>query len=763
MFSNFTEEAKKIMIGAKIEMKELKHPYVGSEHLLLSILKTKNDVSKKFKSYKLTYDIFKNKLIETVGIGKKESFWFLYTPLLKRVLENAIIDSKETNSDVTIEHLTSSLLEEGEGVAIRLLLSLDIDIDSLYSEFNYKIVNIKKKKKKLLLEELGTDLVKKANELDPVIGRDKEIKRLIEILSRRTKNNPMLVGEAGVGKTAIVEELSRMIANNEVPLSLRNKRIISLDMATTVAGTKYRGEFEERVRKILKEVEENDDIILFIDEIHTLVGAGGAEGAIDASNIFKPALARNKLRCIGATTLDEYKKYIEEDKALERRFQQVYIEIPSKETVKEILLKLKPIYEKYHSVKIKDSIIDSIIALSEKYIYDRNEPDKSIDILDEVCAKVSLKESKELLEYNKLVKELNSVIRNKDQAVINNDFKKATLIKNEEFEIMDKINNLELFLMSKNIKEVQLEDVANVICSKTKIPVYEILNDELCLNNMENDLKNKVIGQDDAIKELVKITKKVKLGYKDDKKPFSLMFCGASGVGKTMLAKTFGKLLAGKNIIKLDMSEFAEEHSISKFVGSPPGYVGYSDNKNVLEEIRNKPFSVLILDEIEKSNRSIINLLFQILDDGVIKDSKGVDVKFNNVIIIMTSNVGFNDINVGFNKNVNNLTKLKDNFSTPFINRLDSVIYFNNLNEENIENIIKNKLDKMVIKYKEKIKVKYDNDVIKEIANISNYSEFGARKIDKIIKDKLEDRIIDKIILNKKTTYIKTINDKVVI
>ena len=405
MFGQFTEEARKILINAKIEMTELKHPYVGSEHFLLAVLKGKNSISKKLLQYNLDYTIFKNKLIETVGMGSKESEWFLYTPLLKRVMENAILDCKENNSDVTIESLFSNLLEEGEGVAIRILLSLNIDLDSLYNEFSYKIFK-KKKSKKLLLEELGTDLTKKALELDPVVGREKEIKRIIEILVRRTKNNPLLVGEAGVGKTAIVEELSKMIANNEVPNCLKNKKIISLDMATLVAGTKYRGEFEERVKKILKEVEEDDDIILFIDEIHTLVGAGGAEGAIDASNIFKPALARNKLRCIGATTISEYKQFIENDKALERRFQKVIVDIPDKETVKQILLKIKPIYEKYHHVIIEDEIIEKIIELSDTYIHDRNQPDKAIDILDEVCAKASLKESEELTLYNKLNKKL---------------------------------------------------------------------------------------------------------------------------------------------------------------------------------------------------------------------------------------------------------------------------------------------------------------------------------------------------------------------
>ena len=751
MFGQFTEETRKILINAKEEMMELRHPYVGSEHLLLAILKSKNNVSKKLKQYNLDYDKFKNKIIETLGIGNKQSEWFLYTPMLKRIMENAMLDCKEKNSEVTIESLFSSLLEEGEGVAIRILLSLNIDLDKLYNEFSYKV--FKPKKKKILLEELGTDLTSKANELDPVIGRDNEIKRMIEILSRRTKNNPLLIGEAGVGKTAIVEELSKMIANGAVPNNLKTKRIISLDMATLVAGTKYRGEFEERVRKILKEVEEDDDIILFIDEIHTLVGAGGAEGAIDASNIFKPALARNKLRCIGATTTLEYKKFIESDKALERRFQKVNVEIPSKEVVREILLKLKPIYENYHHVIISDSIIDKIIELSNKYVFDRNQPDKSIDILDEVCAKSSLKESKELVEYNKLNKQLQNLIKNKNEAVSNNDFKKASSYKEKEFILMDKINNLELTLCNKSQNEVTIEEVANVINSKTKIPVYEILS-ENDINKINDDLKV-IIGQDKAIKELSNIAKKIKLGYKDDK-CYSLLFAGPSGVGKTELAKLFGNSLVGDNVIRLDMSEFSEAHSVSKFVGAPPGYIGYNDNKTILEEIRNKPFSVLILDEIERANQSIINLLFQILDNGKIKDSKGVDVYFNNVIIIMTSNIGFDEINVGFNKNNDDLTKLKEYFSISFINRIDNIISFNRLTEENIKKIIDVKIRNLFNKYKN-IKIKIENNVIDDIVKLSNYNEFGARKIDKIIKDKLENIIIDKIIDNKKSVNIKTL------
>ncbi|MBQ9011242.1 MAG: ATP-dependent Clp protease ATP-binding subunit, partial [Bacilli bacterium] len=404
MFSNFEEEARKVLVIAKEEMQTMNHPYVSSEHLLLGILKTQNEITEKLQEYKLDYKNFKKEILKIIGKGSKKSDYFLYTPLLKRIIENACLDAKDNNDGiVTINHLFSGMLEEGEGVAIRILIGMGIDIDRLYDEFTIRLI-VKKASQKLLLEELGTDLNQKAIEgkLDPVTGRDKEITRILEILSRRTKNNPLLIGKAGVGKTAIIEELANMIVKGNVPMNLKNKRIISLDMASSVAGTKYRGEFEERMHKILKEIEENDDIILFIDEIHTLVGAGGAEGAIDASNIFKPALARGTLRCIGATTTEEYKKFIEKDTALERRFQKIIIEPPNQKDTKDILMNLKPIYEGYHKVTIAEEIIDLIIDLSEKYIYNRNQPDKSIDILDEVCAKASLKETKNVKTYKKL-------------------------------------------------------------------------------------------------------------------------------------------------------------------------------------------------------------------------------------------------------------------------------------------------------------------------------------------------------------------------
>ena len=767
MFGEFNEDARKVIVGAKKIMKELKHPYIGSEHLILSILKNDENLSKKLSKYGLNYNDFYKEIVEIVGMGSKESNWFLYTPLLRRVIENAIEDSRENNNGVvTTNHLFASLLEEGEGVAIRIIIGMNIDVDDLYSNFAYKVTNYTKTKNSDgLIEEFGTDLTKLAlkKELDPVVGREEEINRMIEILSRRTKNNPILTGVAGVGKTAIVEELARLIAFGEVPINLKNKRIISLDMATMVAGTKYRGEFEDRMRKLLKEVYENKDIILFIDEIHTLVGAGGAEGAIDAANIFKPALSRNKIRCIGATTTDEYKKFIEQDSALERRFQRLYVGVPNLETVKQILLKLKPIYEQYHLVKISDEIIDLIINLGEKYIFNRNNPDKSIDILDEVCAKASLKENKNLKNYKKLNKELKQIIKEKKNAIMNDEFAKAFKYKEKENNLMNKVNKLELeFYTKESIKEVTKEDVATIINQKIKIPVYELLNNKKeIINNMETEINDKIIGQAKAKKEIINVLRRIKLGFKDER-CYSFLFCGPSGVGKTELSKIFGKLLVGKdNIIKLDMSEFSEAHSISKFVGAPPGYVGYQDNNHIFDIVRNNPHSVLILDEIEKANSSIINLLFQILEDGVVKDSNGNEINFKHTTIIMTSNIGFNEHNIGFGDVEKNkaISKLKEYFSVPFINRIDNIIAFDSLTKNEIEKLINKKLNKLKNKYEKNMVVNINLNVTEEILELSNYQEFGARRLDKIIKDKVEEQIIDALINEQKEVEITNIKE----
>lgn len=744
MFGKFSEEAQRVLVDAQKEMSELKHPYIGSEHLLLAILKNNQDLVNKFKKYKITYKSFKEELINLVGIGDNTPDLLLYSTTLKTILENVIIESRETGDEISVNELLLSLLNEGEGKAIRILLSLGVDINKLYSDISEKRKIKQKKSKKLIVEELGVDLTKRAknNELDPVIGRDIELNRVIEILSRRTKNNPLLIGEAGVGKTAIAEELARRIVSGNVPMPLKNKRIISVDMACTVAGTKYRGEFEERIKKMVKELEDNDDVIIFIDEIHTLVGAGGAEGAIDASNILKPALARGKLKLIGATTISEYKKFIEKDNALDRRFQKVFVEEPDKSNLKNILMNLKSIYEAYHGVKIEEKLIDKIIELSDRYIYDRCEPDKSIDILDEVCTKVSLKEAKEEKKIIKLSDCLTKIQKEKNNAIINQNYDKAYSLKEDEEELQSKINKLKLDYMRKEkVKKVKLKDIVEVVSSKTKIPINEISKDYITsINEIEKTLKENIIGQDEAINKLIDISKKIKLGIKDKNKSYSVLFCGSTGTGKTYLSKLFAENLVGKNnVIKLDMSEYSESISINKIIGSPAGYVGYDDNKNILEEIRNKPYSVLILDEIEKAHKSVLNFFLNILDEGNCKDSSGKTVRFDNVLIIMTSNAYVSKSLMGFNKNTTN-NSLEDFFSKEFINRIDEIVPFNKFTEEDINKIIIKEANKCYKKYNSENIISLDmiNRIIKE----SNYEEYGVRKLCKAVRKEIENQIV---------------------
>ena len=744
MFGKFSEEAQRVLVDAQKEMSELKHPYIGSEHLLLAILKNNQDLVNKFKKYKITYKSFKEELINLVGMGDNTPDLLLYSSTLKTILENVIIESRETGDEISVNELLLSLLNEGEGKAIRILLSLGVDINKLYSDITEKRKIKQKKSKKLIVEELGVDLTKRAknNELDPVIGRDIELNRVIEILSRRTKNNPLLIGEAGVGKTAIAEELARRIVSGNVPMPLKNKRIISVDMACTVAGTKYRGEFEERIKKMVKELEDNDDVIIFIDEIHTLVGAGGAEGAIDASNILKPALARGKLKLIGATTISEYKKFIEKDNALDRRFQKVFVEEPDKSNLKNILMNLKSIYEAYHGVKIEEKLIDKIIELSDRYIYDRCEPDKSIDILDEVCTKVSLKEAKEEKEIIKLSDCLTKIQKEKNNAIINQNYDKAYSLKEDEEELQSKINKLKLDYMRKEkVKKVKLKDIVEVVSSKTKIPINEISKDYITsINEIEKTLKENIIGQDEAIDKLIDISKKIKLGIKDKNRSYSVLFCGSTGTGKTYLSKLFAENLVGKNnVIKLDMSEYSESISINKIIGSPAGYVGYDDNKNILEEIRNKPYSVLILDEIEKAHKSVLNFFLNILDEGNCKDSSGKTVRFDNVLIIMTSNAYVSKSLMGFNKNTTN-NSLEDFFSKEFINRIDEIVPFNKFTEEDINKIIIKEANKCYKKYNSENIISLDmiNRIIKE----SNYEEYGVRKLCKAVRKEIENQIV---------------------
>lgn len=743
MFSKYDEEAKKVLVNMQKEMVSLKHPYIGSEHLLLSLLKYGNkDIVNKFKDAGVTYDVFRNELIKVVGIGKSNNDFYLYTPLLRSILESANIDSSDKGKkQVDTSDLFLALFEEGEGVAIRILLGMDVDVDSLYDDF---YVSKKTKNVKLSVETFGIDLNKKCSngEIDPVVGRDREISRLLEILSRRTKNNPLLLGDAGVGKTAIVEELARRLETSNVPSKLIGKRIISVSMASLVAGTKYRGEFEERLEKIISELEDNDDVILFIDEIHTLVGAGGAEGAIDASNILKPALARGKIKVIGATTTSEYKEFIESDRALSRRFQTVVVEEPSLDETINILKKLRPIYESYHKVKISDDVISEIVSLSDRYIYDRKMPDKAIDVMDEVCSRtsVSLYKSDNL---NEIIDKLSEVKNLKNESIMNNNFNEAFLYKKTEMILEDKKNKIELKSANKCYRKIKKDDVFKIVEEKSKIPIYR--DTVRAFDKFETFISNAVFGQDEAIK-LVCDTFKKNSFSRAKGKPISFLFVGPTGVGKTLLAKEYGKYFYGDNIIRVDMSEYRESHSVSKMIGSPPGYVGYTDNKNVFEQVKDNPYSLIILDEIEKGSREVINLFLQVLDEGEAKNSKGEVINFSNTTIIMTSNLGCAKSSIGFSDNVN-YEDINKFFGLEFVNRIGNVVKFNKIDDVTSRRLVNSKLSNLRKFYKNKdIVCSFSNKLVSEIVNLCQYEKYGARKIDGIISDRVESVIIDKIL-----------------
>ena len=736
MFQKFDEEARKVLICAKKEMKELKHDYIGTEHVVLAMLNNSNCILNK---YGINYNNFRNKLIDIVGIGSESNDLYLYTPLLKRIIENVVNESRESGSVIDSSNILSSIIAEGDGVAIRILIELGVDIDKLYNEVVKS--TSKKKKKKSILDELGVDLnLKTINGLiDPVIGRDNEINRMIEILCRRTKNNPILIGEAGVGKTAIVEELASRIVNGNVPDCLKNKRIISLDMASSVAGTKYRGEFEERMKRVLDELESDDDIILFIDEIHTIMGAGGAEGAIDASNIFKPSLARGKMRCIGATTINEYNKYIAKDGALDRRFQKLEIKEPG--NIKNILMNLRDIYSKHHNVSISEKMIDKIIMYTKKYIKDRKEPDRSIDILDEVCAKASLKNNRIELKINKLKNKLLNVIKKKENYIAIDNYKDAYILKKEEDSITSMLNKLEIENNNKT-KVVYEKDILDVIKSKANIPVLSI--DDNYIDSIRKKINNNIIGNNKSIDELLKVAKI----FNNYNECISLLLCGNMGVGKYSISKIFGELLVGvDNVIKLDMNEFNDMYSINKIIG-------YSNNKCILDELRNKSSNVLILDGIENCNSNVLNLFVDGMKNGYIKDYNGNVIGLDNCIIIMITNIDNNFF--GFNKNNNNkYDYLRKVFGNELISNITKIIYFDSLSYDNIKVIFNKNIENVQKKYKVNIFV--NEDIKNEIINLSEYEKYGVKKLNELMKDNIEGKVINELSNNSRDIYIDSL------
>lgn len=703
--NKYTEELRKVLKNSENEAIENHDELIGSEHILLSTLKVKTSITGTLKNKGLTYNKIKNKI--PYGSSSKE-FVFYKKELLK-ILEDIIIKKNDFESEITLPSLFTKILDNKNTLAYKILQSLDINIKELQEELNSTDTG----GKELVIKELAINLneLARKKEIDKVIGRDKEIERLIEILARKNKNNPILLGEAGVGKTAIVEELARRIVNGNVPKFLENKEILNLNIASVIAGTKYRGEFEEKLSNIIKELECRDNLILFIDEIHTIVGAGGAEGAIDASNILKPALARGKIKCIGATTNREFKTSIETDKALERRFQKVYVKEPNNEETKIILKKIKKDYEKFHNVIISDKILEKTINLANKYIIDRNEPDKSIDILDEICASTSIIEKTN--EFKRIQNKIDSLNKEKNIYLLNNDILNASITKekiNELNKKLEKTKNEE----SKN--KVTLSTLKKVLETKTNSTIFE-LEDKKYLNEINNHLKSKIIGQNEAIDKLTSITPNYT--EKTSIIPYSILLKGGSGVGKTKLINEYAKILK-YNLLTLDMSEYTSEISINKLIGSPAGYVGYNEKNTVFENIKNFPLSIIVIDNYESAHKEVLNLLYKILETGKLILSNNSEIKFNNTLFIFTSKETKTKENIGFIKNSE--TIINENFS--------NTILLKDLSKEDLKNII----------LKENSKLSKEN--IEKIIEKSDYKNIGAKRIHSLINESYMELVV---------------------
>lgn len=685
MLNKYSLEISKIFKYAEEEMFKLKHPYVGTEHLLLSLLKNDLKVKNIASKFNLDYDFFKSELIKIVGCSNKETSFVLYTPLLKRVINLAVEEALEKKEKLNTIHLLKALLEEGDGIAIRLLYGMNINLDKMYDELNFSSKNASRH---LEILNIGKNLNKLVSDEDIVVGRENELSLIIETLIRKNKNNPLLVGDAGVGKTAIVEELARRINTNRVPECLQNKIIIMLEMGALISGTKYRGEFEEKLTKIINELENNQDIILFIDEIHTMVNAGGAEGAINASDILKPYLARGKIKIIGATTTLEYNKFILKDKALNRRFELIKVNEPSTEETEHILNKVKSSYEKHYNIKLTLKNIKDIVKYANNFIIDIKNPDKSLDILDSLCAMKTV-ENMNAANINKLESNLEDIIIKKNKMVKNNNFKKALSFYNQEKLINEEISELK----NKSIK-ISENDIINLISRKCNIPI--IKRNSINYSNLEKNLNKKIFGQKLAIKKIMNNIKNNKF-----EKPLSLLLVGSTGVGKTETVKQLCKLL-NMNLVRLDMSEYNQNITINRLIGSSAGYVGYDDGA-IFDKIKMQPYSCILLDELEKASSSVLNLFLQILDEGFVTNAKGEKIDFKNTFIIATSNVTGNK-KIGFMENSINYN---DDFSKEFIARFTDIISFKDIDEETIKEYLKenNILDYNIIKdydYKKK-------------------------------------------------------------
>ena len=792
MMQRFTDDAQRILSFAQEAALELGHDYVGTEHVLIGLTKVKNGVAAKALEEVgiVTEDIFEA-VEEQVGRGNKKATSIYMTPRVKHVLELAIqVANRMNHNYVGTEHILLGLLSDGGGVAVRILRAMNIRSNDIVEAIRHILGSSTNGDHSGQegannngdlgeLTDFGTDLNESAKQgkIDPVIGRDTEIQRVIQILSRRTKNNPVLIGEPGVGKTAIAEGLAQRIVNGNVPENLRNKRIISLSISSMLAGAKYRGEFEERLKKAIDEVQQHDDMIIFIDEIHTLVGAGATEGAMDAANILKPALARGEFQVIGATTLDEYKKHIEKDAALERRFQPVQVGEPNEEDALEILRGLRDRYEAFHKAKITDEALKAAVTLSSRYITDRFLPDKAIDVVDEAASKVRMKVFSAAPDVKALEDRLNSVKKEKEAAVTSQDFEKAAKLRDEEQALVKEIDDKKSVAKEESDQKliVTEDDIAAVVAQWTGIPVAKIGEEESeTLLHLEDELHKRVIGQDDAVTAVAKAVRRARAGLKDPKRPIgSFLFLGPTGVGKTELARALASSLFGDEsaMIRLDMSEYMEKHTVSRLVGAPPGYVGYEEGGQLTDAVRRKPYSVILLDEVEKAHADFFNILLQVLDDGRLTDSQGRTVDFRNTVIIMTSNLGAkalhkNSTELGFlapkkaesnakdtksidfkeaKKSV--MDAVKHHFRPEFLNRIDEMIVFHPLTEEDLIKIVIILMSDVTKRLGERdLHLEITPEAMKLLVKEGSDFTMGARPLKRAIQRLIEDPVSDLIL-----------------
>ncbi len=787
MFERFTERARQVVVLAQEEARDLKHNYIGTEHLLLGLLREGDGVAARvLGTLDVSLEDVRGEIMRIVGEGENETQGQIpFTPRAKKVLELALREALSLGHNyIGTEHILLGLVRESEGVAARIMNDLDADADRIRQEVMRVLSGPSRrsqkpgapvgqaKKSSKVLDQFGRNLTKFAEEdkLDPVIGREMEIERVMQILSRRTKNNPVLIGEPGVGKTAVVEGLARRIAANEVPELLKNKQIYTLDLGALVAGSKYRGEFEERLKKVMKEISERGDIILFIDEIHNLVGAGAAEGAIDAASILKPALARGEIQTIGATTIDEYRKYLARDAALERRFQQITVKEPSVEETQEILSGLRDRYEAHHRIRITDEALEAAAYLADRYISDRFLPDKAIDLMDEAAARKRIKSMTAPPDYKELEDKVQAVRKEKEAAIEGQEFEKAANLRDRERRLINEKKELEERWKGSDEgvrASIGEEEIAEVVAMWTGIPVVKLTEAETQkLLRMEDELHKRIVGQDEALTAVSKAIRRSRAGLKDPRRPGgSFVFLGPSGVGKTELARTLAQFLFGDEdaLIQVDMSEYMEKHAVSRLVGSPPGYVGYDEGGQLTEAVRRRPYSVVLLDEIEKAHPDVFNILLQILEDGRLTDAQGRSVDFRNSIVIMTSNIGAGIISkgqtLGFGESLGDggleygemksrvMGELKKVFRPEFLNRIDEVIVFHKLAKDQIYDIIDLMLARLRVQLSDRgINLEVTNEGKDLLLEVGYDPAMGARPLRRAIQRHVEDVLAEEVL-----------------